>query len=216
MPAIYKFSGVADLQVFYGDLLVDYSSHSIRDHLSLLAERLFEGYINKDLAVIPEINNYHPDWLGKGADEIFAAQLQLSDLQFCIASEYGFRTWAAVMEIGQSYDEHFEKALKSLLDGELQSLKALLNAYPNLSKQKSPYGHQAHLIHYVGSNGVEIWRQQVPLNLAEITKALLDAGADKSATMEVYGGSFTTHQLFTTSVHPYEAGIAEEVVALIQ
>lgn len=216
MPVIYKFSGVADLQLFYGDLLVDYASHPLRHHLGLLAERLLEGYQDRNYALIREINNYHPDWLGKGADEIFEAKLQLSDLQLCIAREYGFKTWEAVMEVEQPYDENFESALTALLDGELQTLKEIINANPNLTKLKSSYGHQATLLHYVGSNGVELWRQQVPLNLAEATKILLDAGADKSATMRVYGGEFTTLQLLTTSVHPYEAGVAEEVVALLQ
>ncbi|MDW3196885.1 MAG: hypothetical protein R8G66_31200 [Cytophagales bacterium] len=216
MAAIYKFSGVADLQEFYGDLLIDYASHSVNNHLSLLAERLFEGYNDSNLVVIREINNYHPDWLGKGADQILGAQLQLSDIQLCIASEYGFKTWQAVMDVDQPYDEYFETALNALLEGEVQSLKVLLNAHPNLVNQKSNYGHGATLLHYTGSNGVEMWRQQVPMNLAEVTKTLLEAGADKSATMQVYSGEFTTLQLITTSAHPYEAGIADDVVALLQ
>jgi len=58
---------------------------------------------------------------------------------------------------------------------------------------------------------VAFWRQQVPLNLVAITEFLLEAGADRRATMKVYGGAFDTYSLLVTSVHPLAAGILEEM-----
>ena len=65
---------------------------------------------------------------------------------------------------------------------------------------------------YCGNNGVEFWRQQVPLNLKTIILFLLENGANKNATMSVYGGEFDTLSLLTTSAHPINAGILDELV----
>ena len=81
---------------------------------------------------------------------------------------------------------------------------------------RSQYGHRASLLNYAGSNGVEFWRQQVPLNLAEIVIYLLEAGADKNATMKVYGGEFNTFELLTTSIHPLRARIMEEMKLILR
>jgi hypothetical protein len=67
------------------------------------------------------------------------------------------------------------------------------------------------LLHYVGSNGVETYRQKVPLNLAEITRLLVDAGAHVNATANMYGGGSTALGLLVTSDHPAKAGVAAEV-----
>lgn len=215
MPQIYKYSSVADLQLFYGELLKEYWSWPVKEHLTLLSDKLFEGYQNANTAIISEINNHHPDWLGKDTEEIFAAGLGRSDMELSIAVEYGFKTWDAVKRIDLSYDKNFEQALTSLLEGEVLALQEILTSNPHLVTQKSSYRHGATLLHYAGNNGVEMWRQQVPLNLAEVVQVLLDAGADKSATMPVYGGQFTALELFESSAHPYDAGNREEVMRLL-
>lgn len=215
MPEIYKHASVAASQQFYGRLLSDYSPLTIADHMLLLAKRLMEGYEAEHPVAAVEINNYHPEWLGKSARQIFSASLAEADIQQAIASQYGFTSWGTVEKATMTYDLPFEQALHALLHGEVIKLRDLLQQRPDLVSKKSPYGHQAQLIHYVGNNGVEMWRQQVPLNLAEVIRVLLEAGADKSATMPVYGGHFTVLQLFESSAHPSEAGIREEVITLL-
>ena len=64
---------------------------------------------------------------------------------------------------------------------------------------------------YIGSNGVETYRQRVPLNLAEITRLLIDAGADVNATANMYGGGSTALGLLVTSDHPARAGVTGDV-----
>lgn len=216
MADIYKHEHVEASQKFYGELLINYMHWPVFGHLDMLAQKLLEGYQSKHPVVAGEINNYHPDWLGKAPDLIFQAGLSLADIQQTIASQYGFSNWESVEQKDQPYSAPFEESLKALLAGETATLKELLASNPDLVKAHSPYGHQAQLIHYVGNNGVEMWRQQVPLNLAEVIQVLLDAGADKSATMPVYGGQFTALQLFESSAHPYDAGNREEVLELLR
>ncbi len=71
------------------------------------------------------------------------------------------------------------------------------------------------LLHYVGSNGVETRRQQVPLNLAEIARVLLERGADVNARARIYGGC-TTLALVSSSAHPREAGVQRATEELLR
>jgi ankyrin repeat protein len=49
------------------------------------------------------------------------------------------------------------------------------------------------------------------MNLAEITRLLVEAGADVNATAEMYGGGSTALGLLVTSDHPAKAGVTEDV-----
>jgi hypothetical protein len=62
---------------------------------------------------------------------------------------------------------------------------------------------------------VEIWRQQVPLNLPETVSYLLEEGANPGAKMKVYGGEYTAAELLLSSLHPRNAGIFEELRMLL-
>ena len=48
--------------------------------------------------------------------------------------------------------------------------------------------YAATLLHYVGANGVEGYRQQSPPNAVAIARLLLDAGAEVDAFAGMYGG----------------------------
>jgi len=61
-----------------------------------------------------------------------------------------------------------------------------------------------------------MWRQKVPMNLTTLIEILLEAGADKNATMNVYGGHFTTLELLITSAHPYAAGIVDDLKRVLK
>lgn len=216
MADIYKQDNIAASQEFYGELITNYAQLPVAQHLSSLADKLYEGYQQKNPVVARETNNYHPDWLGKAPEDIFQAGLNLEDLRQTIASQYGFQDWATVEQQRKPYYSPFEQALDALLNGRISELQDLLEENPDLASKRSSYGHQAQLIHYAGNNGVELWRQQVPLNLPEVIRVLLDAGADKLATMPVYGGQFNTLQLFATSAHPHDTPIRDEVIRLLE
>ena len=56
-------------------------------------------------------------------------------------------------------------------------------------RARSTREHEAPLIHYVAANGVEDFRQKTPKNIVEITRVLIEAGAEVDATTQAYGGA---------------------------
>jgi hypothetical protein len=63
----------------------------------------------------------------------------------------------------------------------------------------------------MAANGVEIRRQVVPANAAEVVASLLAAGADRSAKLHAYGGEFDVLEMLRSSAHPHDAGVAAQV-----
>jgi hypothetical protein len=70
------------------------------------------------------------------------------------------------------------------------------------------------LLHYVGANGVEGFRQRTPKNAVRVAEVLLGAGADIDAVAGMYGG-YQTLGLVATSIHPVTAGVQEELMAYL-
>lgn len=214
---IYKPQIVIALEEFYGDLLFAFDKFpNLVDHLAALANRLYEGIEAKHEPLYKELNNYHKASIGKSVEELKMTEITLLDCHDAIAQEYGFDNWETLsIKSDLHYNPPFEQAVNYLLAGHKHKLETLLTNHPSLIHTRSSYGHQATLLHYAGSNGVEFWRQKVPLNLYDMTEMLLQFGADTHATMSVYGGHFTTLELLTTSAHPYEAGVADKLVKLL-
>lgn len=178
----------------------------IIEQLDILSRHLADSYRNNGaaakyyfkslIAEVPEIN-------------LFSSR----DL---VAIDHGYSNWEAVIaEAQHPLSPEFELAVDTLLEGDLPTLKDLLYKHPELLQQKSAYGHQASLLHYAGSNGVEVRRQQVPHNLVEISAFLIESGADPNATMNVYGGQYTPHALAASSSHPFEAGVGEQLLSIL-
>ncbi len=189
---------------------------TILTQLTAFADNLFAAWIAKNPVCKGQINNWHPDFIGKDVDFIFKANFTLADARLSIAKDCGYANWEAVARQGETtFNIAFEQAVDTLLAGDLPHLKQQITQQPELLTLRSPYGHQATLLHYAGSNGVEMWRQQTPYNLPKIVQFLLEAGADKNAKMNVYGGEFTTWEMVATSAHPHEAGIVEELKKLL-
>jgi ankyrin repeat protein len=107
----------------------------------------------------------------------------------------------------------YEAAADAIVSGDLETLKKLLADHPGLVRERSTREHHSTLLHYVSANGVEDFRQKTPKNIVEITKLLLDAGAEVDAESEAYGGGCTALGLVATSVHPERAGVQ---IALLQ
>ncbi len=214
--SIFRPNIVLELTEFYGDLLHAYDLYpSIKDHLEAIAIKHYDGVMQKVDCVFVEMNNYNPRFIGHSVDKLKANSYSLLDSKHTIGHEYGFNGWQEVAQLEREYSIVFEHAVNHLLSGNLKSLRKLIHDKPSLVTQRSAYGHRATLLHYCGSNGVEFWRQQVPMNLRDIIQFLLESGADKKATMSVYGGEFDTLSLLTTSAHPANAGIVDEVVGLL-
>jgi Ankyrin repeats (many copies) len=172
-----------------------------------------------------------PVAIQKWIDDVseFAAQKLLSDAcvpavsgaQFVIARSHGFMSWPSlVRHIEQlarknSSVGQFEAAADAIVTGDVQALKQLLHDNPALVRECSTREHRATLLHYTSANGVEGYRQKTPKNIVEITKLLLDSGAEVDAEADVYRGGCTTLGLAATSVHPEVAGVQEPLLQLL-
>jgi len=155
----------------------------------------------------------HPRLAKLPETEIAAANLSLADAQWVIAREHAFESWPKFVKHIQelvragSAISRFELAAEAIVAGDLAGLKRLLQEDPDLVRARSTRSHGAPLIHYVAANGVENFRQKTPRNIVEITRALLEAGADVDATTQAYGGASTALGLAATSYHPAKAGV---------
>jgi ankyrin repeat protein len=146
---------------------------------------------------------------------------KLSNAQFVIARSYGFPSWPKFIRhihnltATDSLEAQFEAAADAIVIGDVSRLKQVLRENPGLTRHRSTREHRATLLHYCSANGVEGYRQKTPNNIVEITRILLEAGADVDAGADVYGGDSTTLGLAATSVHPEKAGVQEELMQVL-
>ncbi|WP_273568269.1 hypothetical protein [Maribacter halichondriae] len=207
---VYKHRILVELERFYGDLLINIEDYSaIKDHLSALASRMWAGVQAENKAVLSEISNYHWSHLGKSTTILASFGLTEEDCKQTIANEYGFRRWTEVMHMDNAYNLEFEYTVNDMLAGNMEIVKNRISKNKGLVNKKSYYGHRATLLHYAASNGVELWRQKVPLNLPEIVAYLIEMGINKKAKMKVYGVEYTAGELLLSSAHPYDAGLID-------
>lgn len=210
---VYVSDQVREVERLHSDLLTDAVRRlPVHDQLDRQAHRIVEAHHAGDRAVVPHITCWHPALVCHSADEIMCSDFTLDDARQTIAREYGFADWSDVEKRGASPpDPDFEIAVDTLLSGDVEKLRGLLASDPSLVHRKSSFGHRSTLLHYVGSNGVETYRQRVPMNLAEITRLLVEAGADVNATADMYGGGSSALGLLVTSDHPAKAGVTDDV-----
>ena len=197
----------------YDDLLFQYEPGiTIRERLTELSNALWRAFEDNNPVVLNEINNYHPNFIGQSWNEIRSGNFSYSDAPLTIAHQYGYSDWEDVPD--DPVDIPFETAVDLLLAGELESLREAIQEDPALVIRQSCYGHEASLLHYVGNNGVELYRQVLPSNLPQILRLLIESGADPNQTMKVYGGAFKMIDLFKTSIHPIDSGMRESVISV--
>ena len=143
------------------------------------------------------------------------------DARSIIVSNHHFETWARFAEYKEALKDkdspiaRFEAAVDAIVDGKVTRLRSLLRAVPDLIRARSTRKHNSTLLHYVGANGVEDFRQKTPKNVLKITEILLDAGGDPDAIADMYGGGCTTIALVATSVHPYLAGLQNVLMQVL-
>jgi hypothetical protein len=126
-----------------------------------------------------------------------------------IARDHRFADWPATREhAAEPVDLRFEAAADAIQWGELDALRARLDAMPELVWMRSPFPHRATLLHHVAANGIEVERQlQSPANAVQITRLLLERGAEPDAICTVYGEHDTTMGLLVSSSVPAAAGV---------
>jgi hypothetical protein len=183
--------------------------------LSAFADALSAAYAARERAADVLVANWleAPRWRDQGHgedDEPPSATGSLSPrhARLIVARDHGFGSWPSV---AGECDSVFERAVDAVVLDRIEELDRLLTGAPDLSRRRSAYGHRATLLHYTAANGIEIRRQVVPANAAEIVARLLDAGADPAAELHAYGGTPDTLAMLRSSAHPRAAGVAEAI-----
>jgi hypothetical protein len=148
--------------------------------------------------------------------EVRASELTLEQARFAIARDHGYPDWGAVRaRAADPIDAEFEAACDAIQWGDLETLRALLDARPELVRARSPFPHRSALLHHVAANGIEVERQiQSPANAVEIMRLLLERGAEADALCDTYGGGRdqTTMCLLVSSCVPAQAGVQAALV----
>jgi hypothetical protein len=145
----------------------------------------------------------------------------LSDAQYFVALEHGFASWPKFVKHLAGLNDKgseislFETAIDAIVAGDAVTLRALLRAHPELTRARSTRTHGSTLLHYVSANGVEDYRQKTPANIVELTRVLIEAGADVNAESNAYGGGSTALGLTATSMHPEAAGVQTALLELL-
>jgi hypothetical protein len=188
------------------------SYSSVFQELQNYVINLQNHYMVGNPAVTVEISNHFPPLIASAPKEIFYVEMERHDFELTIARAYGFDTWEHVKALSTTkHDPAFEMAVDILLSGRIDLLGDYLRQYPYLIHQRSAYGHRAGLLHYLGSNGVEIWRQIVPDNVEDILRFLVAQGADPDMTANLYGAS-NLLALLTSSDYAWKAGVAKPTI----
>ncbi len=137
-----------------------------------------------------------------------------------IAEAHHFASWAQYAAMAAALDDpassiaQFEAAADAIVAGDVAELERRLRRDRGLISARSTRTHRSTLLHYVGANGVESFRQKTPANAVRIAEALLDAGADVEAMADMYGGA-TKLGLVATSIHPQRAGLQNALIYLL-
>jgi hypothetical protein len=184
-----------------------------------------DAVVRGDADALAALLREHGDDLRRQRESTWSGGLAPSyaepEAQAIIAREHFFPSWeafaafAAARRDPRSPVARFEAAAEAVVDGDLETLSRLLREDPDLVRARSMRRHHATLFHYVGSNGIEGFRQRAPKNLVAIAAALLDAGADVNATAQMYGERDTTLYLAATSIHPVLAGVLEPLLTFL-
>src|SRR5256886_10495270 len=166
------------------------------------------------------IKKDHPRFARLAALELQGTKLALADAQLVIAREHGFESWPRFakhiegLTLRNSPVSRFESAVDAVVTGDVAKLNQLLGEDPELVRERSTFLHHATLLHYVGANGVENYRQKTPKNAVQVAEVLLRAGADVNAVADIYGGSDTLG-LAATSVFPFLTGVQDAPIDIL-
>ena len=93
------------------------------------------------------------------------------DARTIVARGHFFETWNEFAAFKQQLSDpsslvtQFERAVDAVVAGDADPLTHLLKQKPDLVHARSTRTHHSMLLHYVGANGVEGWRQRTPRTL---------------------------------------------------
>lgn len=217
MEGVHIGNVIEDLIDFYKPILdVKLDFETIYDQILAFGEHAHEQFQAGDHRSMFEFNNYNPKYIGKSTEDNIKSNPTKQDFLETAANCFSFKSLAEAETKGHvAIDVPFEKSIDTMLAGNIENLKELIGENPDLLSQNSQYAHKAGLIHYLGSNGVEAWRQVVPMNIVDILKLLIEKGAKPNMWNNIYGSPSTLKGLVETSAHPYQAGLTQDIIKLL-
>ncbi len=202
--------------------------HPNLTHLKAQAKDLLKARTSRDLIAAQRIREFHPRFQECTDATIFDARFRLSDAQLTIAREHGFASWARLKRriekptvadrLDLPHHERienlaFRQAVDLLDQGDVVNLRAHLNTYPHLVRERvtfegGNYFRHPTLLEFVAENPVR--HGTLPDNIVEVAKVILDAGAkeDQSALNDTLG-------LISTGCVPRECRVHLPLIDLL-
>jgi ankyrin repeat protein len=208
------------------------------DRYDRQARKLVTVFRSGDAETMRWIRQRHPrlpgrpntnDRNGVSDDEIRRTKVTLADARAIVAGAHQFANWLKFAQHIRSLNQkgsaiaQFEAAVDAIISGDGPKLKKLLRENPELIYGRSTREHRATLLHYVGANAVEHYRQKTPRNAVKIAEILLHAGAEVDADLD-YGPIRTTYPersgsttlgMVATSCHPAATGVQIALLDLL-
>jgi hypothetical protein len=196
------------------------------DDLKNQANDLLRDHAARRPDCAQKIREFHPRFAHSTDAEIFSAEMGLSDAQLTIAQESGFPTWARLQRHIESptladrldlkhheriEDPLFRQAVDLIDTGDVEGLRSLLRANPELVRQHvllegGNYFRSPTLLEFIAENPVRHGR--LPANIVDVARVILDAGADLAARNE-------TLMLVATGSVVRECKVQEELIDLL-
>src|SRR5437016_984210 len=141
-------------------------------------DRAQNATIKGDIAGLEQVLREHPELRDKPAPPYVPAGPSPSysepDAASIIAREHFFDTFAEFAKFAEKARDknspvgQFESAVDAIVTGNLAAVRSLLRENSQLVQARSLRRHQATLLHYVGANGVEGFRQRTPPNAVTV------------------------------------------------
>ena len=184
-----------------------------------------KAVITGDVSALERLLRENAEWFSRRQPPAYvpsgpAPHYVDADARTIIAREHDFESFDEFARYFEARNNktslvsQFESAVESVISGDLATLEQLLRSNPALIRARSARRHHAALLHYVGANGVEGFRQKTPKNAVEVAAMLLKDGAEIDAVADMYGGS-TTLGLVATSIHPWLAGVQGALMEIL-
>jgi ankyrin repeat protein len=161
--------------------------------LKVQAKDLLRAQRAHEPASLQRLREFHPRFRDAQDDTIATTPLKLSDAQFAIAREYGFRSWPRLKSFVERpqredlrtphhlriTDPLFRRAVDLIDAGDADGLRSLLNGHPDLARKRLEfegwnYFQNPALVEFVAGNPSR--HERVPENTPDLARIILEAG----------------------------------------
>jgi hypothetical protein len=176
-------------------------------HLKYQAKDLIQARAERDPQAAQRIREFHPRFREASDTTILDARFSLADAQLTIARERGFGNWSKLKrriekpkpadDLSLPFQERiqdpaFRRAVDLVDAGDVEGLRAHLQAHPGLLHQRvvfegGNYFQNPSLLEFVAENPIR--HGTLPANIVEAAKVILEAGAkqDRAALNATLG-----------------------------